>query len=281
MRFFRSFILLTFGAFLLLSTPMLAHAADATSVKLYNPLLNTVSEKTPVQSIAKIIINTLFGIVGSVALAMFVWGGFLWTTSMGNSKQVEQGKQVFIWSTVGILVMFSAYVVLNFLFTNLTAGGDTTGTGTAAAPPPAATGLPTPPVTPAPTGPTKVAYCCYDGSKEANLTAVDDNDAATQCSAWPGIDSGQVTVGKCDDLIYCADGINCGVQILKTNCTLAKYALNTAECKLIVSGDDSKCNQPASGKAGVCMQKADCPNSSTIKSGLCSGGPNRKCCIPK
>lgn len=79
--------------------------------KLENPLNNIDS---PQMLIGKVI-NSLFGIIGSLALVMFIYGGFLWMTSAGSSEQVKKGKDIFIWAVVGLVVVFSAYSIVRFV----------------------------------------------------------------------------------------------------------------------------------------------------------------------
>lgn len=81
------------------------------TVKLCNPL-KTI--ETP-QALIGQIINSLFGIIGSLALVMFVYGGFLWMTSSGSAEQVKKGKDIFIWAVVGLVVVFSAYSLVRFV----------------------------------------------------------------------------------------------------------------------------------------------------------------------
>ena len=64
-------------------------------------------------------INTVLGLVGSIALAMFIYGGFMWMTSSGNSEKVEKGKNILIWATLGLVVIFSAYAMVKFVFTGI------------------------------------------------------------------------------------------------------------------------------------------------------------------
>lgn len=110
------------------SAPALALAQEENVEPLYNPLAQTVSTDKPVQAIAAIVIRALFGIAGSAALLMFVIGGFMWLTAAGNEKRVQQGLDIFKWSTLGIIVMFSSYVVVGYLFDSFTkpvvGGGD-------------------------------------------------------------------------------------------------------------------------------------------------------------
>ncbi|MFH1661950.1 MAG: pilin [Candidatus Falkowbacteria bacterium] len=72
----------------------------------------------PQQLIGKII-KAVLGIVGSLSLVMFIYGGFIWMTSSGNAESVTKGKNTLIWATLGLVVIFSAYAILRFVFTEL------------------------------------------------------------------------------------------------------------------------------------------------------------------
>ena len=63
------------------------------------------------------IINAVLGIVGSIALVMFIYGGFSWMTAAGNQEAVTKGRNILIWATVGLIVIFSAYALVKFVFT--------------------------------------------------------------------------------------------------------------------------------------------------------------------
>ncbi len=119
MRFFQYIAALSFGTLLLFGTPLFVHAAGEVVEPLQNPLAKTVSLDKPVQSVSKMVINVIFSLTGSAALIMYVVAGFFWMTAMGNSKQVDKAKHIFIWASVGVVVMFSSYIILNFLFGSL------------------------------------------------------------------------------------------------------------------------------------------------------------------
>ena len=63
------------------------------------------------------IIQASMGIVGSLALVMFIYGGFTWMMAAGNSEKVTKGKNVMIWAAAGLIVIFSAYALIRFIFT--------------------------------------------------------------------------------------------------------------------------------------------------------------------
>lgn len=63
------------------------------------------------------IIKAILGIVGSLSLVMFIYGGIVWMTSGGNEEKVKKGKQTLVNAALGIVVIFSSYSVLNWIFT--------------------------------------------------------------------------------------------------------------------------------------------------------------------
>lgn len=59
-------------------------------------------------------IKTILGIIGSVALTVFIYGGFLWLTSGGSETRIKKGKDVILWATLGLVIIFAAYAIVNF-----------------------------------------------------------------------------------------------------------------------------------------------------------------------
>jgi hypothetical protein len=84
-------------------------AADAP-----NCLVNPLKVNTPQELIGQII-NSVLGVVGSIALLMFVYGGITWMTSSGNSEKVKKGRDIIVWSAIGLVVVFSAYGLVRVL----------------------------------------------------------------------------------------------------------------------------------------------------------------------
>lgn len=82
-----------------------------------NPLCPAGSKDCSVPTIIGRIIRAVLGIVGSLALVMFVYGGFLWmiSSSQGNDKKVAHAKDVLVWATMGLLVIFASYTIVNFI----------------------------------------------------------------------------------------------------------------------------------------------------------------------
>jgi len=69
------------------------------------------------------VIKAVLGIVGSLALLMFVYGGFMWMLSAGNEKMIEKGKSTLMWAALGLVVIFMSYALVNFVISTATSGG--------------------------------------------------------------------------------------------------------------------------------------------------------------
>ncbi len=80
--------------------------------KLENPLPGVNS---PEALIGKVI-KAIMGIVGSIALVMFIYGGFVWMMAGGNAQAVDKGKSILMWAAVGLIVIFSSYALVQFVF---------------------------------------------------------------------------------------------------------------------------------------------------------------------
>lgn len=59
--------------------------------------------------------NWILGIVGSITLLMFVYGGFLFLTSSGSSEQIKKAKSVLVAAVIGLIIVFSSYLIIKFI----------------------------------------------------------------------------------------------------------------------------------------------------------------------
>lgn len=85
--------------------------AEATVSEVFNKI-----GTTNVSTYIGRIINGLMGIMGSLALVMFVYGGVLWMTSAGESERAEKARSIVVWSVLGLAVIFASYALVNFVF---------------------------------------------------------------------------------------------------------------------------------------------------------------------
>ena len=87
--------------------------ADDESVCITNPLTGTSESSDPNTLIGRVI-NVALGLVGSLALVMFIYGGLTWMLSGGSSDKTSKGKNIIIWAALGMIMIFSAYAIVNF-----------------------------------------------------------------------------------------------------------------------------------------------------------------------
>ncbi len=59
------------------------------------------------------IFDLILGILGSVSLAMFVYGGFIWILSRGNASMVEKGKNIIFGTIIGISFVLGSWLIVN------------------------------------------------------------------------------------------------------------------------------------------------------------------------
>ncbi len=63
-----------------------------------------------------ILIRGLIGILGSISLVMFIYGGVLWMTAAGDSGKAEKAREIVLWTSLGLAVIFAAYAIVDFIF---------------------------------------------------------------------------------------------------------------------------------------------------------------------
>ncbi|MEA2088769.1 MAG: hypothetical protein U9O55_02945 [Patescibacteria group bacterium] len=96
-----------FFGILIALTPLISSAA-----RLSNPLGSGNNDPREIIGTG---IAGAFSVMGSLALVMFIYGGFQWMLSGGNQEKVTKGKNILIWAFLGLLIIFSSYVILKFI----------------------------------------------------------------------------------------------------------------------------------------------------------------------
>ena len=61
------------------------------------------------------IADWLFSIIAGLAFMFFVYGGITMIMSFGNSEKVGKGKQILVAAAVGLIITFSAYILIGFV----------------------------------------------------------------------------------------------------------------------------------------------------------------------
>ncbi len=91
-------------------------SSETPKAQLQNPLGSVVT----IPQIVSKIIKLIMGLVGIISLVMFIYAGFLWLTAQGKPEAIKKGRDTMLWAVVGLVVIFSSYIVLNYIFKVLT-----------------------------------------------------------------------------------------------------------------------------------------------------------------
>lgn len=87
---------------------------------IINPLATegmTIEDYVP--TLISNIIRAILALVGSIALILFVVAGFQWMTARGNPEQVKKSTQTMLWAALGLLAIFSSFLILQFVLQTL------------------------------------------------------------------------------------------------------------------------------------------------------------------
>jgi hypothetical protein len=79
-----------------------------------------------VEQLIQVAINVfqlILGVLGSLTLLFFVYGGFIWVLSRGNSQMIEKGKSILTGALVGMSLVMASWVIVNFIIAALTGQG--------------------------------------------------------------------------------------------------------------------------------------------------------------
>lgn len=107
---FSIFLVFSFSSALAQTSANQPVASTSGVVSLSNPL-GTSSIPTLIGRV----IDSVLGIVGSLALIMFVYGGLIWMIAAGNEQSVTKGKNILMWATIGLVVIFTSYALVKFV----------------------------------------------------------------------------------------------------------------------------------------------------------------------
>ena len=85
--------------------------------------------------VAAKIVRVALGFLGIVALAIVLYGGFLWMTSAGNEETINKAKRVLVNGLIGLIIILMAFAITQFVLNSLLGRVDDGAGGGAAGPP--------------------------------------------------------------------------------------------------------------------------------------------------
>ncbi len=88
--------------------------AAATDINLAPPAGAIASVK--LENVPQFIITLLFVVGIVIALAFLIYGGIKWIISGGDKANVDAARKHIVAAIIGLVIVVSAFVILNFVF---------------------------------------------------------------------------------------------------------------------------------------------------------------------
>jgi len=82
------------------------------------PLPEALPSQTSFLDLLTFIINFFLGLVGTVAILMLIYGGFLYLTSAGG-ENIKKAKNTIMYAIIGIVVILLSYAIVNTVTSTL------------------------------------------------------------------------------------------------------------------------------------------------------------------
>lgn len=65
---------------------------------------------------AALIVNLLLTLLGSIAIALTVYAGFVWLKASGNEDEIKRAKAILTGSAIGLMLILSSYSITTYIF---------------------------------------------------------------------------------------------------------------------------------------------------------------------
>lgn len=91
----------------------------ATSLIYINPIGGSSSSpigRIDFHGIIGMVLKGILGLMGTTALLVFVYGGFLWLFARGDPNEVKKGFDTMISAGAGLIIIFGSYAILQRFF---------------------------------------------------------------------------------------------------------------------------------------------------------------------
>ena len=65
------------------------------------------------------VIQIALGFLGIVAVALLIYGGYIWLTSQGNEEKISQAKRILVNAVVGLVIIIAAFSIVTYIISRL------------------------------------------------------------------------------------------------------------------------------------------------------------------
>jgi len=82
-----------------------------------------LKKTTDVSVMAGKVLGAILSLVGILFFGLMLYGGILWMTARGNEQQTSKAYDTIISAVIGLVIVLSSYVIVNFVFKTVGSGG--------------------------------------------------------------------------------------------------------------------------------------------------------------
>lgn len=99
----------------MMALPVSAQAPDL-GVEYVEPL--ELADADPREAAVNLV-RLLMTFLGIIAVVIILLGGFKWMTAAGNEDKVAEAKKIISAGIIGLVIILSAFLIVNFVITNV------------------------------------------------------------------------------------------------------------------------------------------------------------------
>ncbi len=120
------------AAFACLGFVHLAHAQAVTTNELLPDQLGAEigTGTTDIRITVARIVRIAFGLLGTIALLLVLYAGFLWMTAAGDEEKVRRAKSTLASAIIGLVIILAAFGITSFIISRLLGASEGGGPGT-------------------------------------------------------------------------------------------------------------------------------------------------------
>ncbi len=75
-----------------------------------------------ITEVAVRVVSFIMAFSGVIAMVFVIYGGWLILLSGGSEEKISGGKKILTWAVIGLAVIFTSYVVMNFVVNTIQKG---------------------------------------------------------------------------------------------------------------------------------------------------------------
>ncbi|HOY56462.1 MAG TPA: hypothetical protein PLH37_03555 [bacterium] len=105
--------------FLMATTPVLVLAQSSCNslTGVCNPAGS--EQNWTVENLTANIIKKVMGVLAVIFIVLILWAGATRLFARGNASQIKKSYDTILWAVLGLVIIFSSYIILNFVFSKL------------------------------------------------------------------------------------------------------------------------------------------------------------------